>query len=900
MPEKKFVFTVEEIGSDKLIKKLAELRLALVELGKQMQEANKAGDVKKFEELAIAQDMVKREIAATSKELKAQNKAFEDAKYPTDSLRSMQRDYSRLATQIRDMNQAQRESDGGQRLINTAKSLKDEINKQSMAFGDNTKNIGNYTQSIQKAIENPLKALKNAGIVGILATIGVKLFDMGKSAVEAFSKTEEGAKKMKGVQLGFERLKAVGMSLFTNLITAALPFIEKIIPFIVKGVVLLASHFSGLFAAGKALFTNLVIAGERFGNALAIVWNQAKALFGDETAKTRVAELRAENKLLEAGIEDVGDAYLKAFREQKVAGEAAAANAKIQEKAQKTVLEGLKEQEKSIQNIISNRIAMGKATVDQEQQLKKVREQIIAVETKLQQILANNNEEKLAARRDALTASMKKLTAGTDEYTAAAKELAVIQVRLESIESQRNKAIEKQVKNLEELNHLWRVLNGLVNQGKVAELPTIKRTTVEDLKQTTVKSDTITFRSKGETDLSGKLQKESIKSVADFEKKVNAERRKELDDQLQAEQQKAQTIADFKKQVLADSIGQGAELIADLLSQQLANEQKQIDKTRDKRLESLNKEYDKKKAFAAGNSSLLVKLEAERAQKEEEINKKAAKESKRIAIQQALINGALAAVNMLARTVIPFPTSLLGLIPIALATAKQISVINASSLAEGGYTDFVQSVGSSNKSFNNVLNRNAAGHSKPLNDFISDGGMTDIGGARDSTGERVSGLAILHGEEYVAPRPQVKRLNPIFRILEAERTGSIHSSMVPEAINQVSGKSMRKYASGGFTVSEAMYQMSGKSLKQYASGGFTVPVFTNQSTALAVGGGFRESSPGNSDPSIANIPEEQMNMLAGKLYRSSYDSTYQAMIRANQDIHRRSDRDKSLQERLTL
>jgi hypothetical protein len=77
------------------------------------------------------------------------------------------------------------------------------------------------------------------------------------------------------------------------------------------------------------------------------------------------------------------------------------------------------------------------------------------------------------------------------------------------------------------------------------------------------------------------------------------------------------------------------------------------------------------------------KILLEQQQKEAEaIRLKAAKEDKKIAIIQAIIQGALAVQRALAS--VPFPANLLAAIPTGIAAAAQIATIAAQPLAEGG------------------------------------------------------------------------------------------------------------------------------------------------------------------------------------------------------------------------
>ena len=100
-------------------------------------------------------------------------------------------------------------------------------------------------------------------------------------------------------------------------------------------------------------------------------------------------------------------------------------------------------------------------------------------------------------------------------------------------------------------------------------------------------------------------------------------------------------------------------IIGDAAIQALDREAQAVEANRNLRISSLNSEYDKKEGIRKGNADLLNKIEQERLVKENEINKQASKKKQKIAIKQAAINSALAATQLLATTLVPFPLSII-------------------------------------------------------------------------------------------------------------------------------------------------------------------------------------------------------------------------------------------------
>lgn len=119
----------------------------------------------------------------------------------------------------------------------------------------------------------------------------------------------------------------------------------------------------------------------------------------------------------------------------------------------------------------------------------------------------------------------------------------------------------------------------------------------------------------------------------------------------------------------------------------IENQKKQIDEETDYRLERLNEETQARLEAAEGNAALTAQIEQESEAKRIEIQKEAFVSRQKLAIKEALINGAIAAIKALANTILPFPISLTALIPVAAQTAASVAAIKSQKFQKGGIVE---------------------------------------------------------------------------------------------------------------------------------------------------------------------------------------------------------------------
>jgi len=178
-----------------------------------------------------------------------------------------------------------------------------------------------------------------------------------------------------------------------------------------------------------------------------------------------------------------------------------------------------------------------------------------------------------------------------------------------------------------------------------------------------------------------KETQENIKKQEEADKKL-----KDLDEQKLKEKKE-------NNQKLIDAIGESILSVTDIISTfQQARAEKEAEAINEQITNTENNiaELEAKAEKASGLRKKRIEkdIESQKAllkQQQEEaeaIRLKAAKQDKKIAIIQAIIQGALAVQRALAS--VPFPANLLAAIPTGIAAAAQIATITAQPLAQGG------------------------------------------------------------------------------------------------------------------------------------------------------------------------------------------------------------------------
>ena len=186
---------------------------------KQIKEfAAQGKDTKQLEEkilsLRKAQEKLNGTIGETRKEINSQNKAFESAKFPKDSIIGMEQEYAKLRKQIRELSAEERNSPFGQGLIKQSRGIKDNIRDVNTSLGDTTQNVGNYREAIEMALKGQgsflsnLKSATGTMLQGALLGGGVALVGTAVSAMNEFiSSARQVYEESKGIDFAFNRIE---------------------------------------------------------------------------------------------------------------------------------------------------------------------------------------------------------------------------------------------------------------------------------------------------------------------------------------------------------------------------------------------------------------------------------------------------------------------------------------------------------------------------------------------------------------------------------------------------------------------------------------------------------------------------------------------------------------------
>lgn len=172
---------------------------------------------------------------------------------------------------------------------------------------------------------------------------------------------------------------------------------------------------------------------------------------------------------------------------------------------------------------------------------------------------------------------------------------------------------------------------------------------------------------------------EKINLEIEIAEKELAIRQKFYDDDV-AKSAAAEEKKQANKQMFIDMAIGAAQTLSDTFFTIAKNN---LDRETDAQLEKLDTETEAKIAAAAGNEEEQIRIKANAEEQKRAIEKKAAEERKKQAVIQAIINGALAAINTLANTTIPYPAAFALLIPTAVAVAAEIAVIESSTFKKG-------------------------------------------------------------------------------------------------------------------------------------------------------------------------------------------------------------------------
>lgn len=193
------------------------------------------------------------------------------------------------------------------------------------------------------------------------------------------------------------------------------------------------------------------------------------------------------------------------------------------------------------------------------------------------------------------------------------------------------------------------------------------------------------------------LKLKAIERRTEAETEFNNVVRDAVEDNKQAQLNAAKEIDDADAQVHADKLARleeekekrrelqqaALDAASTIAGAVFEIERNRIDNQLKVQTDALDAEFAKRREAAAGNQIELEKIDAQYQKRKDALEKEAARKRKRLAITEAIIQGALAVVKALPNLILAAVT--------AVATAAQIAVINSQTFAAGGIAAFKKS-----------------------------------------------------------------------------------------------------------------------------------------------------------------------------------------------------------------
>jgi hypothetical protein len=244
-------------------------------------------------------------------------------------------------------------------------------------------------------------------------------------------------------------------------------------------------------------------------------------------------------------------------------------------------------------------------------------------------------------------------------------------VKLNAINNQIKEAVEQQNQILADASR-GNLLKNLQQAQQLATLP-LTVAPLKSIKQSDLDKKEAEEIKKVEQDII-KSSNEADKKRIENEKKTNEQLIQQRQEYIDATANSILSVTD----IISTFQQARAQKEAEAINEQITNTENNIAELEAKaeKASGLRKKRIEKDIEA--QKQLLVQQQAEA----EAIRLKAAKDEKKIALIQAIIQGALAVQRALAS--VPFPANLLAAIPTGIAAAAQIATIAAQPLAEGG------------------------------------------------------------------------------------------------------------------------------------------------------------------------------------------------------------------------
>ena len=185
----------------KVNKELKAMQAQQKALNKDFEGVNKS--TKAYDDLIKKEIDLKRQIKEASEAQKELNKTFEYTKVAVGSYNELQGELRQLTKEFKAMSEAERNADVGKNTVDRINELKTQLKDLDKGIGDNFRNVGNYTDSINASMANFKTGFADAfagfSAAGAGAFAANAVMDFVKGSVAAFNEAENAAAQLENV-----------------------------------------------------------------------------------------------------------------------------------------------------------------------------------------------------------------------------------------------------------------------------------------------------------------------------------------------------------------------------------------------------------------------------------------------------------------------------------------------------------------------------------------------------------------------------------------------------------------------------------------------------------------------------------------------------------------------------
>ena len=197
----------------KVNKELKALQAEQKKLNKDISDVDKSS--KAYDDLIKEEIELKRKIKEAAEAQKELNKNFEYTKTAVGSYNELQGELRQLTKEFKAMSEAEREADVGKNTAERINEVKGKLKEIDKGIGDNFRNVGNYTESINESFAGLKSGFTEAFEGFSAASAGAfaanAVIDFIKGSVSAYNEAEAAAAKLENVivTIGGESVEAL-------------------------------------------------------------------------------------------------------------------------------------------------------------------------------------------------------------------------------------------------------------------------------------------------------------------------------------------------------------------------------------------------------------------------------------------------------------------------------------------------------------------------------------------------------------------------------------------------------------------------------------------------------------------------------------------------------------------